>query len=197
MRASLSHFSHNFHSTEWKLWENGSSGHWRVLESAVLKEFKKAISYWDGGRFRSERRISRRHDCPGEWNLYTGPVLLPVGINGKRNSNWTARSRKNQRQESLCTSCSQENSVKDIFVNPKDWLIERSRETKPIHPDVDPTPRTIETVYSDFRKVDGILRAFQDVGTEIPVGKTVQRETIQQIESNVSTDPSLFTKPSK
>jgi len=89
------------------------------------------------------------------------------------------------------------NSAKDIFINPQNWLIERSRETKATHPDVDPTPRTTETVYSDFRKVDGILRSFQDVATEIPSGKMVQHETIQQIEANVSTDPSFFTKPSK
>ena len=88
-------------------------------------------------------------------------------------------------------------SVKDLYIHPDTWLIERSRETKATHPDIDPTPRTIETVYSDFRKVDGILRSFQDASTEIATGKIIQSEKMQKIEANVSSDLSLYSKPSQ
>lgn len=86
-------------------------------------------------------------------------------------------------------------ATKDLYINPETWLIERSRETKPLHVDLDPTPQTMETVYSDFKTVGGIIYSFHDVQTNLKTGAVVQEETIDQIEPNPSVDPSYFSKP--
>jgi hypothetical protein len=43
------------------------------------------------------------------------------------------------------------------YLDPSTFLITRSRVHKTLHPDNDPTPTTIETVWSDFRPVSGVL----------------------------------------
>ena len=48
------------------------------------------------------------------------------------------------------------------YVNPANWLIELSRENRALHPDIDPTETVIETQYSDFRKVNNLLKPFYE-----------------------------------
>src|SRR5438093_10570935 len=47
-----------------------------------------------------------------------------------------------------------------LFVDPKNWLITRRRDVRPLHVDVDPTPTTIEQRSSDFRTIGGVQFAF-------------------------------------
>jgi hypothetical protein len=86
-------------------------------------------------------------------------------------------------------------SVTHLYVDPTSWLIERTRETKPLHPDIDPTSQTTETVYSDFRTVGGVVRPFRSVRTNLDNGKVLQTETIQKVETNPDLSPTFFTKP--
>lgn len=84
-----------------------------------------------------------------------------------------------------------------LYINPETWLIERTRETKAVHPDIDPTPQTTETVYSDFRNAGGVVRPFKSVRTDLGAGKIIQTETISKVETNPDLDTSFFEKPSK
>lgn len=86
-------------------------------------------------------------------------------------------------------------SVMDFYIHPQSWLIELSRETKTIHPDINPSPTTVETVYSDFRKVDGVVSASKDVTTDVNTGKVIQTETVDKIETNIPIDSSFYSKP--
>ena len=88
-----------------------------------------------------------------------------------------------------------EGAASDLFVDPRSWLITRTRETKAIHPDRDPTLQTTETVYSDFRNVAGVVRAFKSVRTDLKSGVVVQTETLANIETNPAVDPAFFTRP--
>lgn len=88
-----------------------------------------------------------------------------------------------------------EGAATDLFVDPESWLITRTRETRAIHPDRDPTPQTTETVYSDFRNVAGVARAFKSVRTDLKSGAVVQTETLANIETNPVIDPAFFTRP--
>jgi len=83
----------------------------------------------------------------------------------------------------------------DLYIHPETWLIERSRQTKALHPDVDPTPQTVEARYSDFRKVDGVLRSFKTVSTNLKTGEIVQTDTVHDVQTNVELSDQFFAKP--
>jgi len=70
------------------------------------------------------------------------------------------------------------------YVNTTNWLIERSREQKALHPDVDPTKTIIETQFSDFREVGGLVRSFQEVQTDLSTNQILQTTVVKQIKIN-------------
>jgi len=78
------------------------------------------------------------------------------------------------------------------YLDPETYLITRSRAYKPLHPDVDPTPTTIESVYSDFRTVAGVRFAFQAVDTDLTTGKVLQRSTILDLRPNRPAEDALL-----
>jgi hypothetical protein len=78
------------------------------------------------------------------------------------------------------------------YMNPDNWLIERTRVKKALHPDVDPTEKWLETHFSDFRKIDGVLRSFKNVEIELESGAVIQTATVKGIITNPSLDDSMF-----
>ena len=81
------------------------------------------------------------------------------------------------------------------YIDPATFWITRSRVHKALHPDVDPTPTTIETVWSDFRLVSGIRFPFQEQETDLATGKLLQTATLLAVQPNVPLDDSLFPMP--
>ena len=47
-----------------------------------------------------------------------------------------------------------------LYIDSRNWLVRLRRDVRPLHVDIDPTPTTIESRFSDFRKVNGVLFAF-------------------------------------
>lgn len=84
--------------------------------------------------------------------------------------------------------------VTQLYVNPDNWLIERSRVKKALHPDADPTEKLFETHFSDFRKVDGVLRPFKSVEVEVESGAVVQTTSVKEVVTNPVLDDALFRK---
>jgi hypothetical protein len=80
------------------------------------------------------------------------------------------------------------------YVNPDTWRIERSRDFTALHPDVDPSKKSFETRYSDFRMQDGVLRSFRSEKYDLKSGDKVQTTVIQSIETNPKLDPKMFEK---
>jgi hypothetical protein len=80
------------------------------------------------------------------------------------------------------------------YINPDNWRIERSRDFKALHPDVDATKKMFETRYSDFRMQDGVLRSFRSEKYDLNTGQIVQTTIIQSIETNPKLDPKMFEK---
>jgi len=72
----------------------------------------------------------------------------------------------------------------NLYLDPKSWLITRRRDTRPLHPDIDPTPTTIETKMTDFRKVEGLLFSFASTDTDLKTGKVLEKTTVRQIALN-------------
>ena len=81
------------------------------------------------------------------------------------------------------------------FVDPKSFLVTRSRVRKALHPDNDPTPTTIETVWTDFRSVSGVLFPFAARDTDLATGKLLQTTTLLEMTANRPTGDELFRMP--
>jgi hypothetical protein len=81
-----------------------------------------------------------------------------------------------------------------LFVDPQTWRITRRRDVRAMHPDVDPTPTTIESRKSDWRKVDGVWFAFTDEDVDLKTGKVLETTQIKDIKVNPRMDPSIFEK---
>lgn len=81
------------------------------------------------------------------------------------------------------------------YINPDSWLIDRSRDVRVLHPDVDPTPILIESRFLDYRPVEGVARAFRMEEYDVENGQRLQKETIKEIKHNIQLPDSLFLKP--
>ena len=79
-----------------------------------------------------------------------------------------------------------------LYVDPGSWLITRRRDFRPLHVDVDPTPTTIESRLSDFRKVDGVLFAFAVADTDPATHKVLETTTVRSVKVNPHLDPVIF-----
>jgi hypothetical protein len=79
-----------------------------------------------------------------------------------------------------------------LYLDPESWLITRRREVRALHPDIDPTPTTIETTMTDFRKVGGVLFAFASTDTDLKTGKVLEKASTRQITLNPPIEPAFF-----
>jgi hypothetical protein len=80
-----------------------------------------------------------------------------------------------------------------LYVDPRNWLITRRRDVRALHVDVDPTPTTIESRFSDFRRIDGVLFAFVSTDTELATGKVLETTRVRSIKVNPRFDPVIFS----
>jgi hypothetical protein len=85
--------------------------------------------------------------------------------------------------------------VTRYYIDPESFLLTRARVRKALHPDADPTPTTIETVWSDFRQVAGARFPFQANDTDLATGKLLQTTTLLDLQANVPLEESLFQMP--
>lgn len=81
------------------------------------------------------------------------------------------------------------------YVNPQSWLMERGRDYRAFHPALDPKQTWVETRWSDFRPVEGVLRPFQSVNTDLVSGKELAHQVVTAYKINPKFDPAIFTPP--
>jgi hypothetical protein len=79
-------------------------------------------------------------------------------------------------------------------VDPHSWSITRRRDVRLLHPDVAPTPTTIENRMTDFRRVGDVLFAFASTDVDLATGQTLESTTIRSITLNPALDPKVFDK---
>ena len=79
-----------------------------------------------------------------------------------------------------------------LYVDPNSWLITRRRDFRPLHVDIDPRPTTIETVFSDFRKVAGVKFPFTSVDTDLQKNKVLETVRVDKILVNPQLDTRRF-----
>jgi len=80
-----------------------------------------------------------------------------------------------------------------LYIDSRNWLITRRRDVRPLHVDIDPTPTTIESRFSDFRKVNGVLFVFASTDTDLATGKVLETTTVRSIKVNPQFDAAIFS----
>jgi hypothetical protein len=68
-----------------------------------------------------------------------------------------------------------------LYIDPTNWLITRRRDVRPLHVDVDPMPTTIESRFSDLRKIDGVLFAFVSTDGDLATGKILETTRVPRL----------------
>lgn len=75
------------------------------------------------------------------------------------------------------------------WVNPATCQIERSRNFRAFHPDQDPKRKWIETVFDDFRTVQGVTRPYRDRTLDMATGGTIATSRILTLRLNPAFHP--------
>jgi hypothetical protein len=78
------------------------------------------------------------------------------------------------------------------YLNPSTWLIDRDRQRRALHVDVDPTPVWIETSYEDYRPVGGVLFPHRQVERQVASGEVLATVTVRKIRLNPPLSPERF-----
>jgi hypothetical protein len=81
------------------------------------------------------------------------------------------------------------------YVNPKTWLIDRERQFRALHVDVDPTPRWIETTHSDYEPTAGVLYPHRDDEHVLDTHELLSSSSVKAIRVNPPIDVRRFAMP--
>ncbi len=79
-----------------------------------------------------------------------------------------------------------------LYVDTKSGLITRRREVRALHVEIDPTPTTIETQSSDFRRVAGVMFSFANVEVDLKSGRVLERTTVRSVKVNPEFNERIF-----
>ena len=82
-----------------------------------------------------------------------------------------------------------------LYVDAESNLVTRARDYSALHPDANPEKSRMETISSDFRFVDGRVRAFRQVKIDLETGEVIQTTTIDHVAQNIPIDSRLFERP--
>jgi len=82
-----------------------------------------------------------------------------------------------------------------LYVDPSSWRITKRRDVRALHPDIDPTPTTIEGRKLDFRKVGDVWFAFGGEDVDVKTGKVLETTRIEEVKVNPAIDAAIFTRP--
>jgi hypothetical protein len=85
--------------------------------------------------------------------------------------------------------------VVHLYLNSKSYLIERMRDKRALHPDIGPDTISLGSLYSDFKKTDGVVRAFKDQQVNLRSGAVLSTTDVESVQVNILLDPDLFACP--
>jgi len=81
------------------------------------------------------------------------------------------------------------------YVNPTTWLIERGRDYRAFHPALDGHETWVETRWSDYRPVQGMLFSFASMNRDPQSGKTLATQEVTSMKINPGFDQAVFVAP--
>lgn len=74
-------------------------------------------------------------------------------------------------------------------------LIERDRQRRALHVEVDPRPQWIETRYADYRAVAGVMYPFRQSERVVATGELLSSSVVKSIRVNPPLDEQWFERP--
>ncbi len=83
----------------------------------------------------------------------------------------------------------------ELYLNPETFLIERQRDRRALHPDLDARATWLETQYSDFRAVGGTIHAFRDRQVDWRTGEVLSTTEVRSLDVNAPLDTTAFARP--
>ena len=84
-----------------------------------------------------------------------------------------------------------------LYIDPQSWMIARRRDFRANHPDINPVKVPLETQYSDFRSVSGVMSAFLQHQVELTSGHITQVTIIDRLAYNPKLDAKIFDRSYK
>jgi hypothetical protein len=81
------------------------------------------------------------------------------------------------------------------YVNPETWLIDRGRDFRAFHPAVNDKKTWVETLWSDYRDVGGVLRPFVSTNVDLVAARQLAKQEITAYRVNPTLDPAIFSMP--
>jgi len=81
------------------------------------------------------------------------------------------------------------------YIHPESWLIARDRQLRALHVDMNPEPEWIETVYDDYRAVDGVMYAHRQTERKLDSGELLATVTVSAIRLNRPVSDDQFHAP--
>jgi hypothetical protein len=85
--------------------------------------------------------------------------------------------------------------VTRYYINPKTGLIDRRRDTRPLHPDVDATATQIEERYFDWQAFGGVRYPVRTTQADLPSGKQLQATVARSLVVNPQLAADAFDRP--
>ena len=76
-----------------------------------------------------------------------------------------------------------------LYINPSTWMIDRRRDFRAFHPDIDPKKAYAEKRYGSFRKVQGIVSPFSEKQVNWKTGEVVNSTIVKSIAYNPQFQP--------
>ena len=130
----------------------------------------------------------------------TEDVRQLVRASGSVAANWIEADEALSKKDFLMRAkiCRKEAKESRLFLRLVDagsGLIVAARDHRPLHPDADPRPTTIETRFNDFREVDGVNFSFHSEMYELATEKLLQTTQVDRIEINPDIDAALYNRP--
>ena len=87
--------------------------------------------------------------------------------------------------------------VSYYYVDPKTWLAVRRRDERAFHPDVDQTKQRVESIYSDFQAVDGVVAPHADADIDLATGKVLATHPVLRRQINPQLPADYFDRNRK
>jgi hypothetical protein len=84
---------------------------------------------------------------------------------------------------------------RDYFIDQSTHRLTRQRDRRAFHPDVDPTPVTVETRFEDAERVDGVLVFMRQEQANLDTGEWLGTTRVQSIEFNMPDIATLLQQP--
>lgn len=169
----------------------------------ILKDSKRVYTEaydghrgWDQGQDGSAPVVDPHGDTLWHGTQFPGQIfsLSDMRANGHR-LEYTGREKLDGVDYYVLKLTLSDGFVTYRYVNPSTWLIDRGRDVRAFHPALDAHETWVETAWSDYRPVEGLLYSFASVNTDLATGKQLASQKVTRLKINPKFDSALFQMP--